>query len=125
MVRSQLKKHSLLAEVYPCKKLIRKKCLLNLRTAYISAEKFLISTVILVAIILHQPLLLVELLERLLEKTRKCNIKKRNRDSCFFFYIAMKSLSAISQIYQRFCNYIGDFSNISTYRQEATNICSM
>ena len=49
--------------------------------AYISAEKFLISTVILVAIILHQPSLLVELLERQLEKTGAR--LKRNRDSCF------------------------------------------
>lgn len=47
--------------------------------------KFLIFTVTLVAITLHLLSLLVELPERQLEKTRKCNIKLRNRDSCFFF----------------------------------------
>ncbi|PEQ54753.1 hypothetical protein COI87_03245 [Bacillus thuringiensis] len=29
----------------------------------------------------------------------------------------MKSLSAIPQIYQRFCNYIGDFPNLSAISQ--------
>ena len=49
--------------------------------------------------------------ERQLEKTRKCNIKLRNRDSCFYRYM---------KLYRRFCKYIsdsttyiGDFSNIS------------
>lgn len=63
-----IEKHSLLAAVYLLKKLTQKKCLLNSRTAYISAGKFLIFTVILVAITLHLLSLLVELPEQQLEK---------------------------------------------------------
>ena len=55
----------------------------------------------------------------------KCNIKLRNRDSCFFLILHEIIIGDYSAIYQRFCNYIGDFSNLSTYRQEATNIRSM